>query len=160
MSLKRVKEKILELQALSNKLSLERVNRKVVFTNGCFDILHRGHIEYLAEAANLGDIFIVGLNSDNSVRLLKGQERPLQDEHSRALILASMEFVDYVVIFDEETPFNLIETLNPSILVKGGDYRIEDIVGADIVQKRGGSVQTIKFIEGCSSTNLINKLLK
>jgi rfaE bifunctional protein nucleotidyltransferase chain/domain len=132
-------------------------NKKIVFTNGCFDILHRGHIEYLCEAKEMGDILIVGLNSDNSVRRLKGEHRPINDQMSRALILASLLFVDAVVIFDEETPLNLIKTVNPNILVKGGDYKEEDIVGYDFVKENNGEIVTINFVPGFSTTNIIKK---
>ena len=133
--------------------------KKVVFTNGCFDILHRGHIEYLAKARDLGDVLIVGLNSDDSVSRLKGKHRPLQDEVSRALAMASLSFVDYVVLFSEDTPYNLIKTVKPDILVKGSDYKPEDIVGFDILQEYGGKVETIDFVPGYSTTNIEKKIL-
>lgn len=131
---------------------------RVVFTNGCFDIIHRGHIEYLAEAREFGDILVVGLNTDDSVKRLKGDGRPLQDQESRALILASLNFVGAVILFDEDTPYELIKKIQPDILVKGGDYKPEEIAGFDIVKKKGGKVKTIKFIDGLSSSSIIRKL--
>jgi rfaE bifunctional protein nucleotidyltransferase chain/domain len=132
--------------------------KKIVFTNGCFDILHRGHIIYLAKAASHGDIIIIGLNTDDSVKRIKGPSRPVQDEESRALILASLHFVDYVILFDEDTPYNLIKRIQPDVLVKGADYKPEDIVGYDIVTAKGGQVVTIDFVEGYSTTNVIKKM--
>ena len=113
---------------------------KVVFTNGCFDILHRGHVEYLSKAADMGDVLVVGLNTDASVKRLKGEGRPINDEQARALVLASLSFVDAVVLFDEDTPYELIKALRPDVLVKGADYKPEEIVGYDIVTSYGGSV--------------------
>ena len=130
----------------------------VVFTNGCFDVLHRGHITYLAAARDLGDCLVVGLNSDASVKRLKGENRPINNEKDRALLLAALSFVDYIIIFEEDTPKNLIVQVQPDILVKGGDYKIEDIVGADFVQSHGGEVLTIEFVDGYSSTKIINVL--
>ena len=131
--------------------------KKIVFTNGCFDIIHRGHAEYLSKAADLGNILVVGLNSDASVKRLKGESRPVQDEQTRALILASMFFITYVVIFDEETPYELIKSVQPDVLVKGGDYEIKKIVGYDIVTAKGGKVLTIPFVEGHSTTSILSK---
>lgn len=131
---------------------------KIVFTNGCFDILHKGHIEYLAKAANLGDVLIVGLNSDESVRRLKGENRPVLDEESRAMALASIGFVDNVVIFDEDTPYELIKKIQPDVLVKGADYNEDDIVGADIVKAKGGEIKTIEFVDGYSTSKIIDKI--
>ena len=133
-------------------------NKKIVFTNGCFDIVHRGHAEYLAKARNLGDYMIIGLNSDNSVRRLKGENRPLQDQNSRAIILASFEFVDNVILFEEDTPYELIKFIQPDILVKGADYKPEDVVGYDILQKNGGKVLTIYLVEGYSTSNVVEKM--
>lgn len=133
-------------------------NHNVVFTNGCFDVLHRGHVTYLAAARDLGDCLVVGLNSDASVRRLKGESRPINNENDRALVLAALSFIDYIILFEEDTPKNLIEQVRPDILVKGGDYKIEDIVGADFVQKNGGKVLTIPFVDGYSSTKIINVL--
>lgn len=133
-------------------------NEKIVFTNGCFDIIHRGHIEYLAKAASLGTKLIVGLNTDASVRRLKGENRPVNDERGRALALASLLFVDEVILFNTDTPRELIEFIQPDVLVKGGDYRPEDIVGNDIVTSRGGQVVTIPLVEGYSTTSIIEHL--
>ncbi len=154
-----VKLKIISLESVKDILKLNK-NKKVVFTNGCFDIIHRGHIEYLALAASYGDILIVGVNSDKSVRKLKGKNRPLQDECSRSTILAALQFVTYVVIFDEDTPYKLISEIKPNILIKGSDYKKEDIVGYDIVTKNAGEVLTIDFIDGYSTTSIINKLIE
>lgn len=132
--------------------------KKVVFTNGCFDILHLGHVTYLAKAAQLGDLLVVGLNTDASVKRLKGETRPLQDETNRAHVLASLLFVDKVVLFGEDTPKELINQIIPSILVKGADYSIENIVGADTVLAHGGEVKTIDLVDGYSTTNVINKM--
>lgn len=132
--------------------------RKVVFTNGCFDVLHRGHVTYLAEARDLGDCLVVGLNSDASVKRLKGESRPINNENDRAHLLAALSFVDYIIIFEEDTPKNLIEQVKPNILVKGGDYQIDNIVGADFVLKNGGQVLTIPFVDGYSSTKIIQTL--
>ena len=130
----------------------------IVFTNGCFDVLHRGHVTYLAAARDLGDCLVVGLNSDASVKRLKGENRPVNSENDRALVLAALSFIDYIILFEEDTPKNLIEQVKPDILVKGGDYKIEDIVGADFVTKNGGKVLTIPFVDGYSSTKIIQAL--
>lgn len=132
--------------------------RRIVFTNGCFDILHCGHITYLAKARQLGDMLVVGLNSDASVRRLKGQQRPVNNESSRAQVLAALEMVDYVTIFEEDTPYNIITKIKPDYLVKGGDYQIENIVGADFVFQYGGQVLTIPFVNGFSTTSIIDSL--
>jgi rfaE bifunctional protein nucleotidyltransferase chain/domain len=131
---------------------------KIVFTNGCFDIIHRGHIEYLAKAREAGDVLVVGLNTDKSVKKLKGKGHPIQHQNSRSLILASLSFVNHVILFDEDTPYELIKKILPDVLVKGGDYKPEDIVGYDIVKKKGGTVKTIKLIDGFSSSSIIQKL--
>ena len=133
-------------------------NQKIVFTNGCFDVLHYGHVRYLLDAKSLGDLLVVGLNSDDSVRRLKGESRPINGEKERAFVLAALEFVDYIVVFEEDTPKKLIETVKPDVLVKGGDYQIENIVGADFVIQNGGTVTTIPFVEGFSSTRIIEQL--
>ena len=130
----------------------------VVFTNGCFDIIHLGHVDYLEKARMLGDKLVIGLNSDDSVSRFKGPERPLQDQTSRARILASMQFVDLVVFFNEDTPLTLISELKPNILVKGSDYLAENIVGADVVKKNGGVVKTIDFVPGYSTTRIVEKI--
>ncbi|HMQ46340.1 MAG TPA: D-glycero-beta-D-manno-heptose 1-phosphate adenylyltransferase [Saprospiraceae bacterium] len=131
---------------------------QVVFTNGCFDLIHYGHIAYLAAARALGDHLVVGLNSADSVRRLKGQHRPINDELTRQYTLASFEFVDLVVIFEEDTPHELIQRLLPDILVKGGDYNPENIVGADLVLGKGGKVLTLPFVDGYSTTNVEEKI--
>jgi rfaE bifunctional protein nucleotidyltransferase chain/domain len=131
---------------------------KTVFTNGVFDLLHRGHLEYLREARALGNVLIVGLNSDESVHKIKGPQRPLINQEDRAAMLLSLKFVNYVVIFDEETPADLIAALKPSVLVKGGDYKPEEIVGYDTVKREGGEVKTIQFRDGYSTTGLIKKI--
>ncbi|BDD06333.1 D-glycero-beta-D-manno-heptose 1-phosphate adenylyltransferase [Aureibacter tunicatorum] len=131
---------------------------KVVFTNGCFDLVHVGHVDYLEKARKLGDRLIVGLNTDNSVKRLKGDSRPVNNEMFRARILASMQFIDAVIFFDQDTPQELITEVLPNILVKGDDYKISEIVGAKEVIANGGKVQTIAFVEGYSSTKLIEKI--
>ena len=131
---------------------------KIVFTNGCFDLLHLGHVDYLEKARNLGDRLIVGLNTDNSASRFKGPERPLQDQISRARVLAALQFVDLVVFFNEDTPLNLISALLPNVLVKGSDYLTENIVGATIVMQHGGVVKTIDFVEGYSTTRIVEKI--
>lgn len=133
---------------------------KIVFTNGCFDILHRGHVEYLNKAKSFGDKLIIGLNSDTSVKKLKGKNRPFTNENDRAYIIANLKAVDAVVIFEEDTPFLIIKKIKPDILVKGGDYKIDEIVGKDIVEKNGGKVITVPYINGKSTTNLLNKIKK
>lgn len=154
-----VNRKILAGQALDRWLAIAGFKRKtIVFTNGCFDIVHRGHIQYLAQAAGMGDLLVIGLNTDESVRKLKGPSRPVLDEGTRSLVLASLGFVSAVVLFDEETPYNLIKKIQPNILVKGGDYKPEEIVGYDLVKARGGQVLTIPLVEGYSSTSIIEKL--
>jgi rfaE bifunctional protein nucleotidyltransferase chain/domain len=152
------KDKIKERDRL--KAWVEEANlldQRVVFTNGCFDILHLGHIDYLEKAKNLGDKLVVGLNSDQSVRELKGPERPINSEKARSRMLAALEFVDAVCIFNEETPKELIENIRPNILVKGGDYTIDTIVGAEFVMRNGGEVKTIDLVKGYSTTNIIEK---
>ncbi|MGB0931809.1 MAG: D-glycero-beta-D-manno-heptose 1-phosphate adenylyltransferase [Chitinophagales bacterium] len=151
-----LQQKTLSQSQLQTKLHRWRFqDRKIVFTNGCFDLIHKGHIHTLAKARALGDLLIVGLNSDASVKRLKGESRPIQSENNRALILAAMIFVDAVVIFEEDTPFNLIELVQPDVLVKGGDYQKHEVVGADIVEAKGGEVILIPFVEGHSTTKLI-----
>lgn len=157
----RVQQKILDLSSLKKWLRIWRMqDKKIVFTNGCFDLLHYGHIHYLSRASDLGHILIVGINSDASVKKLnKGSSRPLQDEKSRATIIASLGFVSAVVIFDEDTPYELIKTVQPDILVKGGDWKPENIVGYDIVKPGGGVVIALEFIPGFSTTGIENKIL-
>jgi rfaE bifunctional protein nucleotidyltransferase chain/domain len=139
---------------------LKSDGKKIVFTNGCFDIIHAGHTYYLKKAKELGDILIVGLNSDDSVRRLKGDERPLNNETDRAEVLLSLKPVDYVVVFTEDTPYELISRVKPDILVKGGDYAADEIVGADIVKANGGKVVVIPFVEGKSTSALVEKIKK
>ncbi|MEQ8362357.1 MAG: D-glycero-beta-D-manno-heptose 1-phosphate adenylyltransferase [Cyclobacteriaceae bacterium] len=134
--------------------------QKIVFTNGCFDILHLGHVDYLEKAAALGDRLVIGLNTDDSVSRFKGPERPIQDQNSRARILSSLQFVDMVVLFNEDTPLELISSLIPDILVKGSDYLAENIVGAEVVKKNGGEVKTIDFVSGYSTSRIIDKIKK
>jgi len=138
----------------------EKINGKKVFTNGCFDILHVGHVRYLKKAREMGDCLIIGLNSDSSVRRIKGDKRPIVPEDERAEMLLSLEYVDYVVFFEEETPYLLIKDIKPDILVKGGDWDVKDIVGSDLVKKAGGTVKNISYIDGKSTTNIINKILE
>jgi rfaE bifunctional protein nucleotidyltransferase chain/domain len=137
---------------------LKREGRKVVFTNGCFDIVHRGHVEYLTKAKALGDVLLVGMNSDASVRRLKGTMRPIVCQDDRALVLAAFRVVDYVCLFDEDTPYELIKAIVPDVLVKGSDWKIDAIVGKDIVEAAGGTVQTIDFVPNRSTTDIIKKL--
>ncbi|KAF0197556.1 MAG: D-heptose-1-phosphate adenylyltransferase [Bacteroidetes bacterium] len=132
---------------------------KIVFTNGCFDIVHRGHVDYLAKAADLGNVLVIGLNTDSSTRRLKGPDRPINDEFARAMVLASMSFVTAIVLFDEDTPYELIRKIQPDILVKGADYKPEDIVGYDIVMRKGGKVETLEYLPGYS-TSLIEKRIR
>ena len=157
--LEKINDKIISLEALKLKVeNWKSSSEKIVFTNGCFDILHRGHIDVLAKTADLGDKLIIGLNSDSSIRKLKEDNRPIVDEKSRALLLAAFSFVDAIVLFSEQTPINLITDIRPDILAKGGDYKIEEIVGYEVVQQNGGEVITIPLIEGFSSTNIIDKI--
>lgn len=137
-----------------------REGRKLVFTNGCFDLLHPGHVDYLARAAGLGDLLVVGLNTDDSVRRLKGEGRPVNDQHARAIMLAALDFVDAVVLFGEDTPISLIRAILPNVLVKGGDYKEEDIVGSDIVKAKNGKVVVMDFLEGYSTSAIIQKIRK
>jgi rfaE bifunctional protein nucleotidyltransferase chain/domain len=154
-----IQEKILSGDRLDRWLAVSRFKRKkIVFTNGCFDVLHRGHITYLAKAAALGDALVIGLNTDTSVKRLKGPSRPVQDEDTRALLLASLGFVAAVVLFDEDTPYSLIQKVQPDVLVKGGEYKVEDIVGYDVVKGKGGAVITMDMVEGFSSTGIIQKM--
>jgi rfaE bifunctional protein nucleotidyltransferase chain/domain len=155
-----IKSKIYKWEDLSRAIAIWKFkDRKIVFTNGCFDILHQGHVTYLAQAAELGDNLIVGLNSDASVKKLnKGANRPIQDQDSRALILASLHLVSAVILFDEETPAELIKKVQPDVLVKGGDWKPEQIVGYDTVKARGGEVISIDFLPGFSTTAIEQKI--
>ncbi len=149
--------KLLNVHAITT-FRQNHIGQKVVFTNGCFDLLHIGHIRYLQEAAKLGDILVIGLNSDASVRRLKGSERPINSEMDRAELLCALSFVDYVIIYKEDTPYQLISTLQPDVLVKGGDYNPDDVVGKEIVENNGGKLVLIPFVEGKSTTNIISKI--
>lgn len=152
--------KIMTKEALNERLTEWKKEGKVVFTNGCFDILHLGHVDYLEKARNLGNKLIVALNTDQSVQRIKGSDRPICVQESRTRVMAALEFVDAVILFDEETPYELISYLKPDILVKGNDYTVETIVGADIVLKNGGSVETIPLVNGFSTTHVIEKIKK
>jgi rfaE bifunctional protein nucleotidyltransferase chain/domain len=147
-----------QLKLLKEKLKSE--NKKVVFTNGCFDILHKGHVTYLNEAKSLGDHLIVGVNSDDSVKRLKGEDRPVTAELDRAFVLDNLKAVDDVIIFNEDTPYNLINEIIPDFLVKGGDWKEEDIIGSDIVKAGGGKVVSLKFVKGYSTTGILEKIIK
>lgn len=156
---KHLQTKILSFSALKGQLEKWRnANQKIVFTNGCFDLLHFGHVDYLTKARDLGDRLVVGLNTDGSITRIKGAARPINNEESRAAILAGMAYVDAVVLFDEETPINLVSMVMPDVLVKGGDYSIKEIVGHEIVLNNKGEVCTIDFVEGYSSSVLIEKI--
>lgn len=156
-----IDKKILDETSLQHALSLWRFkDLKVVFTNGCFDLLHLGHIDYLSKAADLGQVLIIGLNSDASVSVIKGPLRPINNQVSRATVLASLSFVTAIMIFNESTPGELIKKVRPSVLVKGADYKPEQIVGADFVKSYGGRVETIPLLEGYSTTGIENKILK
>jgi len=153
--------KILERETLRNKLEeLRNKGKKIAFTNGCFDILHVGHVRYLREAKKTADVLVLALNSDSSVRLIKGEERPLVPENERAEVLAALEFVDFVTIFKELTPLELINYLKPDILIKGGDWPEEKVVGREEVKKWGGRVAIIPEVEGKSTTNIVEKIKK
>lgn len=156
----RINSKIVSKEVALEKITeLKKTNKNIVFTNGCFDILHVGHVSYLSQARDLGDFLILGLNTDASVKLLnKAPNRTINNEFNRAKILAALACVDLIVLFNEETPLQLIEFLLPTILVKGNDYKIENIVGYDAVIKSGGKVLTLPFVEGFSTTNIISKI--
>lgn len=154
-------DKIVDLpEALLQVKKLKNLGKNIVFSNGCFDILHAGHVDYLEQASEKGDFLIVGLNTDASVRRIKGENRPINNEISRARVLAGLGCVNMVILFDEDTPYDLIKTINPDILVKGKDYDISNIVGADIVLQNGGKVETIDLTQGLSTTSVINKIKK
>lgn len=152
--------KIVDLLQAKELLTTWKKDGDVVFTNGCFDILHLGHVDYLEKASRFGSKMIVALNTDASVSKLKGPERPINNEYARARIMASLGFVDAVILFGEETPLSLIKALIPDILVKGNDYTVDKIVGADFVIEHGGKVETIPLVEGYSTTNIVSKLKK
>ncbi|WP_162054012.1 D-glycero-beta-D-manno-heptose 1-phosphate adenylyltransferase [Pontibacter pamirensis] len=154
-------DKIFTLPQLQDQVNAWRKRgHKIVFTNGCFDLLHLGHVDYLEKASQLGDKLVLGLNTDASISRIKGPNRPLQDEMSRARIMASLLFIDAVVLFDENTPQELIEAVQPDILVKGDDYTIENIVGHEVVLARGGEVKTVPLVKGYSTTNIVKKIEK
>jgi D-beta-D-heptose 7-phosphate kinase/D-beta-D-heptose 1-phosphate adenosyltransferase len=158
LSYEQIIQKTITLDAALKLFDAEfRKKHTLVFTNGCFDVLHRGHIYYLSRARELGGVLVVGLNSDTSVRLLKGEGRPVNTQEARAEVLGALAFVDYIIVFEEETPLKLIKVLEPDILVKGGDYRLEDIVGYREVSSGGGRVVTIPLLEGYSSTSIIDR---
>ncbi len=153
--------KISSLEETKKQVQIwQTTNQKIVFTNGCFDIVHLGHIDYLEKAKNLGNKLVLGLNTDASVQRLKGETRPVVNEYARARMMAAFAFVDLVVLFDEPTPKELIEAIKPNILVKGNDYNIENIVGADFVLANGGTVKTIDLVDGYSTTKIIEKIKK
>lgn len=153
--------KILDRNKLKDTLDeLRKEGKKIAFTNGCFDILHVGHVRYLREAKRAGDILVLALNSDSSVRTIKGEERPLVSEQERAEVLAALEFVDYITIFSESTPLELINHLKPDVIIKGGDWAEDKIVGRDEVKKWGGHVTIIPEVEGKSTTNIVEKIKK
>lgn len=154
-----IQAKIFLMDALQRNLNMWRLlGKKIVFTNGCFDILHNGHIHYLSMAADLGNILIVGLNTDVSVKKLKGKSRPVQTEQTRASVLSSLFFVNGVILFNEDTPLNLIKLIKPDVLVKGGDYVENEIAGADFVKSYRGEIKIIDFLDGYSTTDIISKI--
>jgi rfaE bifunctional protein nucleotidyltransferase chain/domain len=156
---KLISDKILSREQLIQRINTWRTERQtIVFSNGCFDIIHPGHAQYLAEAAALGSRLVIGVNTDDSVKRLKGAARPIISENERCLLLASFQFVDAVCLFDEDTPLELIKSFIPDVLVKGKDYTIEQIVGADVVLQHGGKVETIELVEGFSTSSLIEKI--
>lgn len=156
-----IQNKIVDKDTLLHRINgWKALGKKVVFTNGCFDILHHGHIDYLAKAASLGNVLVIGLNTDASVKRLKGEERPLNNEQDRALQMAALVFVDAVCFFGEDTPLELIAALQPDVLAKGGDYTIDTIIGADVVQNNGGIVSVIPFVQGYSTTSLVERIKK
>jgi len=156
-----LKEKIKTKDDLCRTVGdLKKKGKRIVFTNGCFDLLHLGHVRYLEKAKSLGDILVVGLNSDRSIQGLKGPERPIVPEDERAEILSGLRCVDYITLFDELTPLELISSLQPHLLVKGGDWTKEDIVGREVVERSGGEVVILPFVEGASTSNLIETILK
>jgi rfaE bifunctional protein nucleotidyltransferase chain/domain len=154
-----LKNKILKGKALDDLLTTwHRSKKRIVFTNGCFDLMHYGHIDYLSKASEYGDVLIIGLNSDLSVRSIKGSGRPIMDERSRALVLAALFFVDAVALFDEDTPYDLIAKVQPDFLVKGSDYKPEEVAGYDIVKKKGGDVITIDLVPGYSTSSIEKRI--
>ena len=151
--------KIVDKQALLEaRGKMKQAGKQLVFTNGCFDLIHAGHVRYLAQARALGDVLVVALNSDRSVRALKGEGRPILSEQERAEVIAALEAVDYVIVFDEETPRELIAALLPDVLVKGGDWPLDQIVGRDEVEAAGGKVLSLPYVEGSSTTEIIERI--
>ena len=150
----------LSQENLKKKIADDRKGKSVVFTNGCFDILHVGHVKYLQEAKSQGDILVVGINADASVRKLKGESRPIQNQEDRGEVLSALSCVDYVVVFEEDTPEKLIHMVKPDVLVKGGDWKVDQIVGSDFVMSYGGKVKSLQFVQGKSTTNIVSKILK
>jgi len=156
-----ISSKIIDRKKLPSMLAYWRFRgKKIVFTNGCFDLIHLGHIDYLSRAADQGDILVVGINTDDSVSRLKGPGRPINSEQARARLMASLFYVSAVVLFDEDTPFELIKAIQPDVLVKGSDYKAEEIVGYDIVMQKGGKVITLDFLEGYSTSGIVEKIRK
>ena len=154
-----IKGKVFHTEELRANLNIWRLlEKKIVFTNGCFDLLHLGHIDYLSKAADLGDKLVIGLNSDASTAALKGPSRPIIDQYSRSIMLASLSFVDAVILFDDPTPLELIAQVRPDVLVKGADYTVDQIVGSDLVLGYGGDVQTIEYLSGYSTTSIEKKI--
>ncbi|MCF7858196.1 MAG: D-glycero-beta-D-manno-heptose 1-phosphate adenylyltransferase [Candidatus Cloacimonetes bacterium] len=145
-----------EIAQITREAKLQ--NQKIVFTNGCFDILHAGHVKYLAEASELGDLLILGLNSDDSVKKLKGSDRPINNQTDRAIVLSALTSISYIVIFEEDTPYKIINHIKPDILVKGGDWSPQDIVGSEIVLSYKGQVKSLPFVSGKSTTKLLKKI--
>jgi len=157
LSYESIKEKIISPEKLREQFSASfRDKHTLVFTNGCFDLLHRGHIYYLSRARELGDILVIGLNSDESVTRLKGPGRPKNEQQARAEVLGALAFVDFIVLFHEDTPLNLIRTIRPHVLIKGGDYKVEEIVGYKEVLSWGGKIETIPLLEGYSTSSIID----
>lgn len=146
-------------EMLAVRKQLKEEGKKVVFTNGCFDILHSGHIDYLNKAKALGDVLILGLNSDSSIKRIKGEKRPILDQNERAILTANLKAVDYVVFFDEDDPFKIISYLIPDVLVKGADWALDKIIGRDVVEANGGEVKAIKFVTNQSTSNIIKRIL-
>ena len=157
----RTSQTVLKLEELKKIISMAKsTDKKVVFTNGCFDIIHGGHIEFLQKAKSMGDILVVGLNTDQSVKKLKGENRPIKNEKERANILAALKYIDYITLFNETTPEKLILEIRPDILVKGDDYKIDDVVGREIVEGYGAKVELIPIVKGHSTTNTLEKIME
>lgn len=160
-TLELIRSKVLDAAALRRMLAVWQLkSKKIVFTNGCFDILHLGHVDYLAKASDEGDVLIVGVNSDASTKKLKGPHRPINNEEQRSLLIAALHFVDAVVLFNEDTPYELIKTIQPDVLIKGADYKPEQIAGYDIVMAKGGKVATIELLPGYSTTLIEERIKK